>query len=68
MTATIRSRLDSIHPTVSTAQSSGQRLTFYVNLFKGNSMDAYIFLAVYTVYTTLAYGVLYALEKLDQRN
>jgi hypothetical protein len=31
-------------------------------------MDAYIFLVVYTVYTALAYGVLYALEKLDQRN
>jgi hypothetical protein len=41
---------------------------FYVNLFKGNSMDAYIFLAVYTGYTALAYGVLYALEKLDQHN
>ena len=31
-------------------------------------MDAYIFLAVYAVYTALAYGVLYALEKLEQRN
>jgi hypothetical protein len=29
-------------------------------------MDAYIFLAVYTVYTTLAYGVLYALETLEK--
>jgi hypothetical protein len=29
-------------------------------------MDAYIFLAVYTVYTALAYGVLYALETLEK--
>jgi hypothetical protein len=31
-------------------------------------MDAYIFLAVYTGYTVLAYGVLYGLEKIDQHN
>jgi hypothetical protein len=29
-------------------------------------MDAYIFLAVYTAYTALAYGVLYALETLEK--
>jgi hypothetical protein len=29
-------------------------------------MDAYIFLVVYTVYTALAYGVLYALETLEK--
>lgn len=31
-------------------------------------MDAYIFLAAYSGFVAIAYGVLYALEKLDQHN